>query len=133
MSALSAGAIASACSVAAEKAQVAHAYLVERGDEALFACAATKLQSGTDRLVLISRYRLLLVRWKFRRAAFKEMRLLDLRGITCEGDVSSPTDPKNPARTHERTPIPVFPIGTRAAAGRALHLHTPTCARTRPR
>ena len=86
---LTARGISSASSVSLEKCQTVHAWLTERGDEAVFACAATKLTSGTERLVLVSRYRLLLVRWKFRRAAFRELRLLDLRGITCEGDAGA--------------------------------------------
>ena len=81
-SALGPGAIAQATGVSSDKAQAVHAFLTSTGDEAVFACSATKLSSGTDRLVLVSRYRLLLVRWKFRRAAFRELRLLDLRGIT---------------------------------------------------
>ena len=88
-SALGPGAIAQATGVSSDKAQAVHAFLTSTGDEAVFACSATKLSSGTDRLVLVSRYRLLLVRWKFRRAAFRELRLLDLRGITCEGDAGA--------------------------------------------
>ena len=86
---LSARQISQATGVALEKCTLAHMFLYERGDEVLFACSATKLTSGTDRLVLISRYRLLLVRWKWGRAAFRELRLIDLRGITCEGDAGA--------------------------------------------
>ena len=84
--ALGPSAIASATGLSQEKCQVANTYLTDHGDECVFATAAEQKQKGTDRLVIISRYRLLLVRWKYRRPAFKELRLLDLRGITCEGD-----------------------------------------------
>ena len=87
-------AIASASGLSLDKCQVAHTYLAEHGDAAIFACSATKLSSGTDRLVIISHYRLLLVRWKGtfslgKGTAFRELRLLDLRGITCEGDAGA--------------------------------------------
>ena len=87
---LGASAIASDSGVRLDNAQLAQAWLAERGDEALFACSATKLSSGNDRLMIVSRYRLLLVRWPpFRKAQFRELRLLDLRGMTCEGDAGA--------------------------------------------
>ena len=81
--------ISAACGNRIENAQQVQSWLLDRGDEAIFACSGTKLSSGTDRLVIVSRYRLLLVRWKFRRPAFKELRLLDLRGMTCEGNAGA--------------------------------------------
>ena len=67
--------IATATGVALEKATLAHSWLTERGDECLFACSGTKITSGTERLVLVSRYRMLLVRWKYYRAAFVRTRV----------------------------------------------------------
>ena len=89
--ALGAHSIATAASCTVEKAQQALSYLTERGDEALFACSGTKLASGTDRLVLVSRYRLVLVRWKplGLGVAFKDLHLLELRGMTCQGDMGA--------------------------------------------
>ncbi|KOO28731.1 leucine-rich repeat-containing protein [Chrysochromulina tobinii] len=89
--ALGAHSIATAAGCTVEKAQQALSYLTERGDEALFACSGTKLASGTDRLVLVSRYRLVLVRWKplGLGVAFKDLHLLELRGMTCQGDMGA--------------------------------------------
>lgn len=87
--ALSAHKIAAVARVTPENAETAFQWLADRGDEALFACSATKISSGTERLVIVSRYRLLLVRWKWGRPAFRELKLLDLRGITAEGDAGA--------------------------------------------
>ena len=91
--ALGAASIASAAGTSQDRSAQVFAYLTERGDEAIFACSASqKANSGgaTDRLFVISRYRVLLVRWmKLRRPQFKELQLLDLRGITCEGDIGA--------------------------------------------
>lgn len=87
--ALSVHQVQSACGFSLEKCALAYSFIADKGDQVLFACSATKLSSGTERLVLISRYRLLLVRWKWGRPAFRELRLLDLRGITCEGDAGA--------------------------------------------
>jgi hypothetical protein len=86
---LDASDIAAASSFDHDKAATAYGWLLDRGDAPIFACSATKLASGTDRLVLVSRYRLLLVRWRFGRPTFRELHLLDLRGITCENDAGA--------------------------------------------
>lgn len=81
---LDASDIAAATSFEHGKALAAYGWLLDRGDAPLFACAAAKLCNGNERMLLVSRYRLLLVRWKFGRPAFRELQLIDLRGITCE-------------------------------------------------
>ena len=89
LKALSPHDVCSASGVDIAQAEQAWTWLVDRGDQPTFACAATKLASGTQRLVIISLYRLLLVRWRFGRPAMRELRLVDLRGITCDGDAGA--------------------------------------------
>ena len=85
---LGGAAIASGAGTSPERAAQVFSYLAERGDDAIFACSASQKAAGaTDRLFVLSRYRVLLVRWmKLRRPQFKELQLLELPLFAIKSD-----------------------------------------------
>ena len=61
-------------------------WLIERADDVVFVCAAKKTDGKKDRVLVVTRFRILLLGWKsLRKPSMREHKLLDLRAISSAG------------------------------------------------